>query len=96
MYARVAKWEGSSAEEIREMASAISASDGPPEGVPAKGFMLLVDPDAGKSMAITLFDSEDDMRTGHEALDRMSPPAETMGRRTGVEFYEVAADLKAP
>ena len=37
---------------------------------------------------ITLFDSEEAMRRGDEALNSMSPPGAT-GRRTSVDFYEV-------
>jgi hypothetical protein len=41
-------------------------------------------------MAITLFETEEDRRTGDETLNAMSPPvSEGMGRRTGVEMYEV-------
>ncbi len=96
MYARVARWEGHSAEELRESAERANASaaDGPPPGVPAKAFLMLVDADAGKSMSIVLFDSEDDLRQGDEALNAMTPPDSSSGRRVSVEHYEVAADLK--
>ena len=87
MYARVARWEGAEAEQIH-------AAAGPPEGLPAKGLMLLVDPDGGRSMAISLFETEADLRKGDETLNAMSPPGEGMGRRTSVEMYEVAADLR--
>ena len=72
MYARVAKWEGGEAEALRQSAEEMNerASEGPPPGVPAKGFLMLVDPDGGKSMAIALFDTEDDMRQGDEAPTR--------------------------
>jgi hypothetical protein len=96
MYARVARWEGASAEDIRATAQAITAeaSGGPPEGLPAKGLMLLVDPDGGRTIAISLFDTEEDMRQGDATLNEMSPPGDGMGRRAPVEFYEVAADLR--
>jgi hypothetical protein len=98
MYARIAKWEGADAEAMRSMAEQVKADadSGPPEGVPAKGFMLLIDPDSGRSLGIALFDSEEDMRTGDEALNAMNPPGgEGMGQRTSVEMYEIAADVKA-
>ena len=58
MYARVARWEGAEAERIRATAQGINAeaASGPPEGLPAKGLMLLIDPDGGRSMAISLFE----------------------------------------
>jgi hypothetical protein len=96
MYARVARWEGADAEQVRATAQGITAdaSAGPPEGLPAKGLMLLIDPDGGRSMAISLFATEEDLRQGDATLNEMSPPGEGMGRRTAVEVYEVAADLR--
>jgi hypothetical protein len=95
MYARVAKWEGGSAESIRESIARIqeNAQSGPPEGVPSTGFTFLADPDAGRVLAIGLFETEDDLRQGHETLEQMSPPVD-MGQRVSVESYEVAADIR--
>ena len=95
MYARVSRWEDNTPEELRRAAEMIDTSSGPPEGVPATGFMLLVDPESGRSMGIALFDSEEDMRKGDEALNAMNPPAGQSGRRVAVEMYEVAVDVKA-
>jgi len=96
MYARVAKWEGAEAEQIRAAAEGINAeaSSGPPEGLPAKGLMLLIDPEGGRSMAISLFATEEDLRQGDATLNAMSPPGDGMGQRTAVEVYEVVADLR--
>ena len=69
---------------------------GRPEGVPAKGFLFLVDPDAGRTIAIALFETEEDRSTGDATLNSMSPPGEGLGTRAAVEMYEVAADLRAP
>jgi hypothetical protein len=70
------------------------ASSGPPEGVPAKGFLMLIDPDKGQGLAISLFETEDDLRTGDETLNSMNPPGDGMGRRASVEKYEVAVDVR--
>jgi hypothetical protein len=43
---------------------------------------------------VSLFETEADMRTGDEALNAMSPSGTGMGRRTGVELYEVALDVR--
>jgi hypothetical protein len=96
MYARVARWEGAAPEEVRASAQGINAeaSAGPPEGLPAKGLLLLIDPDGGRSLAISLFETEQDMAQGDETLNAMSPPGDGMGQRTSVEMYEVAADLR--
>ena len=96
MYARVARWDGATADGIRAAAQGISAdaASGPPEGLPAKGLMLLIDPDNGRSMAISLFATEEDLRQGDATLNLMSPPGEGMGQRAPIEVYEVAADLR--
>lgn len=95
MYARVAKWEGGSAEAIRESIAQIQrdSQSGPPEGVPSTGFTFLADVDAGRVLAIALFETEEDLRAGDAKLDEMSPPA-SMGTRVSVERYEVAADIR--
>jgi hypothetical protein len=99
MYARVARWEGADAETLERTAAEIrkQAADesGPPEGVPAKGLLLLNDAEAGRSIAISLFETEDDYRQGDETLNAMNPPGEGMGRRVSVEKYEVAVQLEA-
>jgi hypothetical protein len=96
MFARVARWEGSEAEAMRGSAAEIKSrsESGPPEGVPASGFLLLIDPDNGRSLAIGLFETEEDLRKGDEALNAMDPPADGMGRRQAVENYEVAVDIR--
>jgi hypothetical protein len=70
------------------------ASSGPPEGVPAKGFLMLIDPDTGRGLAISLFETEDDRRQGDEVLNTMNPPGDGLGRRTAVEMYEVGVDVR--
>lgn len=96
MYARVASWTGAEAQKLRRTAALIKeqADSGPPEGVPAVGFTLLIDPDGGRAMAIGLFETEEDLRKGDEALNAMTPPDEGMGRREAVDVYEVAVDLR--
>jgi hypothetical protein len=98
MYARVATFEGEQS-QMKQVAETIAkrSESGPPEGVPGKEFLLLAGRESGKILAIALFESEDDLRKGDEALNAMSPPpgAEGMGRRTGVEMFEVAVHAKA-
>ena len=96
MYARVAKWEGAAGDALRETAEEMrsQAASGPPPGVPAKGFMMLIDPDSGRSIALALFETEEDMRKGDETLNTMSPSRTDVGSRTSVEMYEVAIDVR--
>jgi hypothetical protein len=97
MYARVVRWEGAEAEAMRQSSEEINsrAQSGPPEGVPAKGFLFLQDPQGGKVMAITFFETEDDYRQGDETLNSMSPPGDGLGSRVGVDKYEVAFEIEA-
>jgi len=78
------------ADEIRSR-----SESGPPEGVPAKGLLLLVDPDNGRSLVISLFETEDDLRTGDQTLNTMSPDSDDAGTRSSVETYEVAVERRA-
>ena len=96
MYARVARFEGGEAYAIKRSAEDMNsrAPSGPPEGVPAVGFLLLIDPDSGSSMGISLFETEDDLRKGDATLNEMSPGGDDVGRRTSVETYEVAVDVR--
>ena len=52
--------------------------------------LMLVNRDSGKGVGITLFDSEEAMRRGDEALNAMNPGATE--RRTSVEFFEVPVE----
>jgi hypothetical protein len=96
VYARVAKWEGGEADGLRASAEDMAqrAPEGPPDGVPAKGFLMLVDPDSGRSLAIGFFETEEDLRKGDETLNGMSPERDDVGKRTSVENYEVAVDIR--
>jgi hypothetical protein len=87
MHARVATFElddvDRMVDEIRE-----DMAQGPTPGLEdAKGVMIFADRDKGKCQAIIFFDSEETMKRGDEALNKMSPGEGT--RRTSVEFYEV-------
>jgi hypothetical protein len=96
MYARVAKWEGSDGELLRKAAAEINAEapNGPPPGLPAKGLLMLIDPENGRSLAIALFETEEDLRKGDEVLNGMTPRVDDGGKRTSVELYEVGVDVR--
>ena len=49
--------------------------------------LMLVNRQTGKGLGVTLFESEEEMRRGDEALNAMNPG--TSERRTSVEFSEV-------
>jgi hypothetical protein len=96
MHARVAMFEGLDPERADQAMETgrrqiEEGFDSPPEGLEgAKEVWMLFDRTTGKSIGITLFETEEDLRRGHEALNAMSPPAEAGLSRTGVDFYEVA------
>jgi hypothetical protein len=96
MYARVARWEGAESATLEQSAAQIRSESeaGPPEGVPAKGFLLLHDLDGGRAIAVTLFETEEDYRQGDETLNAMNPPGGGMGRRVAVDKYEVAVEIR--
>jgi hypothetical protein len=94
VYARVSHWEGIDEEAIRQFAELINSSDGPPEGVPSSGILVLSDAAGGRSLVIGLFDTEDDLRAGDAALKAMDRPPEAKGEISAIEFYEVTADRR--
>lgn len=99
MFARVARWEGADAATLESSAAGIRAQaeseGGPPEGLPAKEFFLLHDTAAGKALAVTLFETEEDYAQGDATLNTMSPPGDGMGERVSVEKFELVVHLDA-
>jgi hypothetical protein len=90
MVARVARFKGDPA-QIDEAAANVRAdvdSGQVPPGLEGARMMMLVDRTTGEGLGITLFDSEEAMRRGDEALNAMSPGGGA--ERTAVSFYEVA------
>lgn len=89
MYARVATFEGDPAnvdEAVSRVRGEVEGGD-PPPGLEGAKMLMLVNRETGKGIGVTLFEDEDAMRRGDEALNAMNPGA--AGSRTGVEFYEV-------
>jgi hypothetical protein len=76
------------------MAEMINGSERPPEGVPSNGIMVLNDPEAGRSLVIGLFETEEDLRAGDQALREMDRPPESAGDVSSIELYEVAVDRR--
>jgi hypothetical protein len=96
MYARVATFEGSDPGRARQGVEEIKrrAAGRPPEGVPAVGFLLLHKTEDAKVLSITLFETEEELRQGDEALNAMDPPVSAdPDRRRSVEVYDVAVKI---
>ena len=89
MYARVATFESDPAkvdEAIAMVRSEVQSNDTPP-GLEGAKMLMLVNRETGKGVGVTLFDSEEAMRRGDEALNAMNPGGTE--RRVSVEFFEV-------
>ena len=89
MYARIATFEsdpGQIDEAIRMVRSEVDSGE-TPSGLEGAKMLMLVNRETGKGLGITLFDDEDAMRRGDEALNAMNPGSTE--RRTSVEFFEV-------
>jgi hypothetical protein len=89
MYARVATFDSDPAnvDDAIEMVRAEVESGNTPAGLEGAKMLMLVNRQTGKGLGVTLFESEEAMRRGDEALNAMSPGATE--RRTSVDFYEV-------
>jgi hypothetical protein len=89
MYARVATFESdpSRVDDAIGMVRSQVQSDDTPAGLEGARMLMLVNRESGKGVGITLFETEEAMRRGDEALNAMNPGANE--RRTSVEFYEV-------
>jgi hypothetical protein len=89
MHARVATFESdpTSVDDAINMVRQEVESDETPAGLEGAKMLMLINRQTGKSLGITLFESEEAMRRGDEALNAMTPgPTE---RRTSVDFFEV-------
>jgi hypothetical protein len=93
MYARVVRFTDVRPERIEEIKARASEEGGPPEGVPSSGIQIVLDQGQSTAVVIQLFDSEEDMRKGEEALEQMDP-SETPGTRASVDKGEIAVDIK--
>ena len=89
MYARVATFESDPAkvDDAIELVRGNVESGETPPGLEGAKMLMLIDRETGKGLGVTLFESEDAMRRGDEALNAMNPGGSE--RRTSVEFFEV-------
>ena len=89
MHARIATFESDPAnvdDAISVVRAQVESGDVPP-GLEGAKMLMLVNRETGKGLGITLFESEEAMRRGDEALNAMNPGGGE--RRTSVELYEV-------
>jgi hypothetical protein len=89
--ARVVSFTGVDSSKMEEMKSEMEGQQ-PPEGLNPTDVMILHDPDSQESLAVVLFDNEDDYRRGDEILNAM-PSDDTPGQRASVRKYNVAIHM---
>ena len=89
MYARIATFESDPAtvDDAIAMVRGQVESGETPAGLEGAKMLMLVNRETGKGLGVSLFESEEAMRRGDEALNAMNPGGTE--RRTSVEFYEV-------
>ena len=92
MYVRIATFESdpSKIDDAIELVRGQVESGETPDGLEGAKMMMLVNRETGKGLGVTIFESEEAMRRGDEALNAMNPGATE--RRTSVEFYEVPVE----
>jgi hypothetical protein len=88
MYARIATFQGDPA-GIDDAVAGVRRqldSDARPAALEDAKMLMLVDRKTGKGYGVTLYESEEAMRRGDEALNAMPGGG---GTRVSVEFFEV-------
>ena len=92
MHARIATFESDpgTIDDAIEMVRGEVGSGNTPPGLEGAKMLMLINRETGKGLGVTLFESEEAMRRGDEALNAMNPGASE--RRTSVEFYEVPVE----
>ena len=89
MYPRIATFESDPAkvDDAISMVRGQVESGDTPAGLEGAKMLMLVNRETGKGLGVTLFESEEAMPRGDEALNAMNPGGTE--RRTSVELYEV-------
>ena len=95
MYARVVRFTDVTADRISEVVARVQEGEGPPPGVDATGFKLLVDAEQGTALFVGFFETEEKMREASAVFEAMDA-SETPGTRASVDLCEVKAQEGAP
>lgn len=94
MWARVASFEGGDQEQLQKMSDEQMASGdmNAPEGM--NRVLLLADADKNRRLFVAFFDSKGAMAAAEQRFEQMGDeiPEAVRGRRTAVDYYEVATD----
>ena len=95
MWARVASFEGTDVEGVREVVGRRPPDEQIPAGL--RGVLNLVDADGKRQLFITLFGSREEIEAAEPMFERMGDeyPEELRGRRVSRDYYEVGAGVIA-
>ena len=93
MYVRVATFEDSGDIDaaVDQVKGDVETNNRPPGLEDAKGMMMLVNRETGKSMGIVMFETEEALKRGDAALNEMSPGDGS--KRSNVEVYEMPVSV---
>ncbi len=95
MFARVATFEVDDPRLIDgevETTRRYTDGGGLPDGIPAVGFLMMVDRVDGKVVEVLLFETEDDLREGDAAMSAMAPGEGSM-HRVALDRFEVPVHI---
>jgi hypothetical protein len=92
MWARIASFEGGDTAKLQKLNEERMQSGemNPPEGI--KRIMVLADEENNRRMFVAMFDSREAIEAAEPRFESMGEevPEDIRGRRTGVDYYEVA------
>jgi hypothetical protein len=91
---RVVRFTDVDPDRLESLTAEINESQGPPEGIRAKGIQVLLDRDQRTSVVIQTFETAEDMQASEDALNAMDP-SDTPGTRMSVDRCEVTASMGA-
>jgi hypothetical protein len=94
MYVRAVRFTGVTKDRVDRVIDEVTASDGPPPGIPATGLKLMFDAAQGTAVVLQYFNTAEDMEAGAKEFAAMDP-SETPGTRVSVDMCELSLDLEA-
>ena len=93
MHVRVVRFTDVDPARVEQLASDISESEGPPEGIKATGLQILLDRDQRTAVVVQFFDNAQDMADSEAAFDSMDA-GDTPGTRATVDRTELLRELR--
>jgi len=95
MFARMATFEVDDPDLIDgevDTTRRFTEGGGLPEGIPAVGFLMMVDRTSRKVVEVLLFETEEELQEGDATLNAMAPGDGSM-HRTALDVFEVPVHM---